>query len=148
MSKFTPSDIAKQNELNSKFWKIKNGEELRGYFLTNEFDKKPTEFNDPKSETGKKIVIKYAAQFKGRINSGEEMQKEFAGSGTMIEEMFSRATKRELNFTDAIFSIERKGEGLGTEYIIDVLGKKDNPVSAVKEVFQNSKELKDDNVPF
>lgn len=145
MSKFTPSDIAKQNELNSKFWKLKNGEELRGYFLSNEFDKKLSEFNTP---DGKKVVTKYAAQFCGKINGGEVMTKEYAGSGTMIEEMFSRATKRDLNFTDAIFSIERKGEGLGTEYIIDVLGKKDNPVSAVKEVFQNSKELKDDNIPF
>lgn len=146
MEKYTPSDIAKQNELNSKFWKLKNGEELRGYFLTNELDKKPQKFKQP--DGTEKIVTKYAAQFCGRINGGEVMTKEFVGSGTMIEEMFSRATKRELNFTDAIFSIERKGEGLGTEYIIDVLGKKDNPVSAVKEVFQNSKELKDDNIPF
>lgn len=148
MEKFTPNDIAKQNELNSKFWKLKNGEELRGYFLTNEFDKQLKEFDDPKSPTGKKTVTKYTAQFCGKIGNGQIMTKEFSGSGQMIEEMFSRATKRDLNFTDAIFSIERKGEGFTTEYIIDCLGKRENPVSAAKEVFKNSQELKDESAPF
>lgn len=128
-------DIEKDVVKNSKYWTLRDNDVLKGSFLNDNFERQESEYQG-------KPIIKYSTQFTGSLNGGEVMTKTYSMSGALIKRISDTANLCEQNFVNSIFAIKRLNKGGRTEYLIQVVGKKDNPVSGIRPDIDAS------NVPF
>ena len=73
-----------------------------------------------------------------------KMTKTYSMSGALIKRISDTANLHEQTFSNSVFKIQRLNKGGRTEYLIVVVGKKENPVSEAR----NESEPPVDDVPF
>jgi hypothetical protein len=104
-------EVKKDTESRSKYVKIPNGQSVKIRFLGDDF--KRTEYDN-----GKEITIKY--ELPCIVNDRD--QKIYSGSYTFYSKCFAKAKNRNKSITELDFIVSRTGEGLQTEYDVDVIG--------------------------
>jgi len=133
MTSFTPEDVAKEAEKKSTFWKLSEGDVLKGYYIEPELQSRPSEFTDQNTGEVNK-TIRYGGTFRGALNNSlEPHEKDLYFSDGTIKDMLDACLMVEQKWGDSKFAIKRTGVGKATRWKVQVIGKRDNPISALRE---------------